>query len=265
MAPTTELVELVGVPFMRVGSQRQEVRGGIVSQLSRTMELSTNYRFQWVDFDEDAQSITVLQGGHSHGGALGIKRAMTDRLWLTGDYDLTLARQLDGNDFTVQNSFGGVEYLLTEHTRIFGSAGVSHLAGNDAADARVGPAVRVGVARDLQSARVNVVYSRSYVPSWGFGGTSDNEELTTALHVPIGRRFSAQTAVSFRRNEPLEQFGLPLRSLWFHGSLGYLLTDWVRVEAFTAGTRQDIDRPDGRVNRYTFGLQLTAATTARIR
>jgi hypothetical protein len=71
--------------------------------------------------------------------------------------------------------------------------------------------------------------------------------------------------LSFRRNEPLDINELALRSMWFHSSVGFVLTDWARIEGYTAGSRQHIARPDGRVNRYTFGIQITAATTTRIR
>ena len=265
IAPTTELVELVGVPFTRIGSRRQDVRTGILTQLSRKAELTGTYRFQWVDFEQDPNAVTVLNGGQGHGGTLGLKYAVTDRLDLTAEYDITRAAMASGETFAVQNTWSGVEYQFNENTRAFGSAGASHLAAMDGRPSRLGPAVRVGVARNVRDALLSVAYSRSYVPSYGFGGTTDNEELTTQAQIPITQRLLAYTALSLRRNEPLETATLALRSMWFHGSIGYLLADWARVEAFAAGSRQDIDRPDGRVNRYTFGLQLTAATTARIR
>jgi hypothetical protein len=264
-APTTELVELVGVPFTRVGSQRQDIRSGVTTRLSRVTELGATYRFQRVDFDDTLDTLTVLNGGQSHGGSVSYKRALTSRLSLTSDYSADRATFSNGASFTVQRGWGGLEYAINADTRVFGSGGLSYLGGVDGRPSRRGPALQVGVSRDLQRAIASVTYTRAYVPSYGFGGTSDNEELRTLLRVPISRRVYTQGAVSIRRNEPLDTSDLTLRSMWFHGSVGYLLTDWVQLEAYSAGSRQNIARPDGRVNRYTVGFQITAATTTRIR
>lgn len=264
-SPTTELVELVGVPFARIGSRRQDVRAGLATQLSRRMELETSYRFQKIDFNQDLASLTLVNGGYSHGGTLGLKYSLSERLALTADYYLDRATFISGSSFLVQNTWAGLEYAINAETRAFGSAGVSYLGGVDGRPSRTGPAVQIGVARNLQDATLSVSYTRSFVPSYGFGGTSNNEELRTMLRLPITRRIFTQGAVSFRRNEPLEVTDLTLRSMWYHGSVGYLLSDWARIEAYTAGSRQNIARPDGRVNRYSFGLQITAATTTRIR
>jgi hypothetical protein len=264
-SPTTELVELVGVPFARIGSERQEANGGITTLLSRKLELQTAYRFQRIDFDQDLSSTTVLNGGHSHGGTVGLKHKLTERFSLTGNYYFDRATFVNGSSFALQNGWAGVEYAINADTRAFGSGGMSYLSGVDGRPSRSGPALQVGIARSLQDATISVSYTRSYVPSYGFGGTSNNEELRTILRVPLSRRFFTQSAVSVRRNEPLETTGLTLRSTWYHGSLGYVLADWARIEAYTAGSRQNIARPDGRVNRYSFGVQITAATTTRIR
>jgi hypothetical protein len=263
--PTTELVELAGVPFARIGTRRQDLRAGTTAHLTRTTELTAAYRFEWVDFDQDPNEITYLNGGYSHGGHAGLRHRITERVALIADYDLQRAAMANGSEFSLQNSSGGAEYQLSEHVRVFGSAGVSYLAGVDGRPAQVGPAVRVGVSRTVEMTQVGVTYLRSYVPSYGFGGTSDNEELTTHVYMPLARRFFTRGGFSVRRNEPLAAEDLTLNSLWFHGSVGYVLSDWARVEAFSAGSRQDIDRPGGRVNRYTFGVQITATTTARIR
>jgi hypothetical protein len=264
-SPTTELVELVGVPFARIGSKRQDLRTGLTARLTRKTELTTGYRYEWVQFDEDPNRITFLNGGDSHGGNVGVRHALTQRLALTGDYGLQRATMINGQTFTLQNSSAGLDYQLTQDVRVFGSGGLSYLAGVDGGPSRKGPAMRIGVVRTFDTMQVGATYSRSFVPSYGFGGTSDNEELTTQVQMPVSRRVFVRGAFSWRRNEPLETRDLKLRSLWFHGSVGYLLSDWARVEAFSAGSHQDIDRPGGRVNRYTLGVQITAATTARIR
>ena len=264
-APSTELTELVGVPFVRIGTRRQDVRTGLQMKLQRNTDATVSYRFQHVDFARDVEPATVLHGGYSHGGNFSVRHALTPRFALTGEYDLQRASVTDGQHFAIHNSWGGVDYAITRDLRAFAAGGVSHLSGIDGRPSRMGPSLRLGITREIERAALSVIYSRSYVPSYGFGGTTDNEELTTRLQVPIGRRLYAASALSLRRNDPLDTVDLSLRSTWFYGSVGYALADWAQLEAYTAATRQNIDRPDGQMNRYQLGFQITAATTTRIR
>ena len=264
-SPTTELVEFVGAPFLRIGSERHDIRTGVASQLSRKTELRGSYRFQRIDFDQDLLPLTLVNGGHSHGGTVGIKHALTGRLALTGDYFMDRATFVSGSTFIVQNGLAGLQYAFNAETRVFGSGGVSYLSAVEDRPSRVGPSIQVGLSRDVHPATLTVGYTRSFVPSYGFGGTSDNEDFRAALRMPLAARWFTQSAVSFRRNDPLREGGRPLRTLWFHGSIGYLLSDWARVEGYTSGSRQNLALVGGRINRYTFGVQVTAATTTRIR
>lgn len=263
-SPTTELVELVGVPFARIGTRHQNVATGLEMKLRRTTEATVSYRLQLVDFAQDLTLNDLLNGGYSHGGSFSLKHQRTRRLALTGNYDVDFASVVDGQEFTLQNSSGGVEYAVSDAISTFAAAGVSYLGGVTGAVGRMGPALRLGLATNISPAVVSVTYSRAYVPSYGFGGTSDNEELISRVHFPIARRAYASAALALRTNEPLSK-DLKLRSTWFYGSVGYRLADWMQLEAFTSGTRQRTDRPGGRLNRYRVGLQLSTATTTRIR
>jgi hypothetical protein len=265
-SPTTELVELVGVPFTRIGTQRHHVRAGMTTQLSRVSGLTTAYRFQRIDFDELPSQFAVLNGGYSHGGTAAFTQSLTERVSLMANYDIDRAIVIDGSTFLIQNGRGGAEYTINRDTRVYGSAGVSYLSSVEGRPARTGPSIDLGLVREVQDATVSVGYSRSFVPSYSFGGTSDNEELRATIRMPLARRLVTRSAVSYRINQPLElSEDLELRTLWFHGSVGYLLTGWAQVEAYVAGSRQHVERPDGRVNRTTVGIQITAATTTRIR
>jgi hypothetical protein len=145
---------------------------------------------------------------------------------------------------------------------------VSYLGAVGDRPAHLGPSLRLGIARRVGQTEMGVSFTRAFVPSYGFGGTSDNEDLTARARMPLARRLFLNSSASLRRNEPLAtatSAGFELRSLWLYGSVGYVLTDWMRVEAFTAATRQRSDQPGGRMNRYQLGLQITAAPTMRMR
>jgi hypothetical protein len=166
--------------------------------------------------------------------------------------------------FDVQNGSIGVEYKLSDFTRVFAAGGVSMLASTETATNRIGPAVRLGLTRHFRTADVDLGYTRSFVPSYGFGGTMQNEEASARLRVPLARRIYTAGGLSWRRNDPLTDLDLPLRSVWIEGTLGYAMTPWAHVEAFYGGTHQTIDRPGGVVDRNRFGFQVTTAKPMRI-
>ena len=264
--PTTELAQLVGVPFSRTGSRLGELHSGIEWDLTKRTSLAARYHFSWVRFDESPDFSSWLLGGHSHGGSLLIRRKMSARATLTGDYDITHALVAGGSQvFDVQNSAAGVEYKLDDLTRIIGAVGFAHLAISDLGPSRTGPVYRAGLTRQFQTAALDVFYNRSFVPSYTFGGTTQNEELTARLRLPLSRRLFSNSSFAWRGNDPLTPGDLSLRSWWIEQSIGYELRPWVRVEGFYAGTRQTIDRAGGLMNRNRFGFQIITVKPVRIR
>jgi hypothetical protein len=264
--PTTELSQLVGVPFSRTGSKVVDVRGGIEAAFSKRTTMTTTYDFQWVKFDEDQPQSASLRGGHSNGGSVALGYRLSERFALTADYQLQYAN-VEGNDesFNVQNIFGGVDYKLSTATRMFFSGGVSRLTFAPTSPNRTGPAARAGITHQFHKFTADLQYSRSFVPSYGFGGTTDNAELSGRLRVPFGRRGYATSALSWRRNDPLTEGDLPLRSYWLEAAMGYAVSTWVSLEAFYGSTHQTIDRPGGQTHRNRVGLQVITAKPLRIR
>jgi hypothetical protein len=265
-APTTELALLVAVPFTRTGSRLDDLHSGIELALTKRTSITASYHFSWVRFDENPAFSTSLLGGHSHGGSLVLRHRMSARATLTADYDMTHALVVGGSQvFDVQNSTAGLEYKLSDLFRIVGAIGIARLTINDLGPARTGPVYRAGLTRQFRTAALDVSYSRSFVPSYGYGGTTQNEELTTRLHLPLSRRWFSHSSFAWRSNDPLTPGGLSLRTWWTEQSIGYDVQPWVRIEAFYGGTRQTIDRPGGLMNRNRLGFQIITVKPVRIR
>jgi hypothetical protein len=263
--PTTELSEFIAVPFLRTGSRLDELTTGVEAAFTKRTSIVASYAFQWVDFDHSRPGSEALLGGHSHGGTLTVKHRLSERLTLTGDYELHHALIGAGEQaFDVQNMWAGGDYRLSEFTHAFAEGGISRLAVTEFAASRTGPAWRVGLTRQLRAANLDFLYSRSFVPSYGFGGTMQNEEATGRVRVPVTRRVYATSALSWRRNDPLTGDELPLRSYWIEGTFGYAATPWVHIEAFYSGTHQTIDRPGGILDRNRIGFQVTTAKPVRV-
>jgi uncharacterized protein (PEP-CTERM system associated) len=264
--PTTELQELVAVPFVRAGSRLEDLRTGIEAAFTSRTSVVVSYDFQWVDFDHSLPGLEGLVGGHSHGTTVTLRHVRNKRITLTVDYDLQHATLSEGGQiFDVQNAWAGGEYKLSEVTRFFAEGGVSRLGLTGLSETRTGPAWRLGLTRTVRRAGVDVLYSRSFVPSYGFGGTMQNEELTGRMQLPLGRRLYTTSSLSWRRDDPLIAGELPLRSYWIEGSIGYAATPRVRFEAFYAGTRQTTDRPGGALDDNRVGFQIITAKLMRLR
>src|SRR5262245_10495999 len=276
--PTTELAQFIAVPFVRTGSRLDVLRSGIEVAFTKHTSMIGSYDFEYVDFDHSQPGAESLLGGHSHGGSLNLRHQIGPRATLTADLGVQhgLVGRVIDQTFDIQNVWLGGEYKLSELTHVFASAGVSHVAATETSTDKTGPAWRLGLVRQFRDAAIELLYSRSFVPSYGFGGTMQNEELTGRLRLPLARRVYTSTAVSWRKddplldrswrkNDPLLDRELPLRSVWIEGTIGYAATPWVRLEVFYGGTHQTVDRAGGQIDRNRIGFQVITAKPVRIR
>ncbi len=262
---TTALPALAGVPFLRLGARIADVRGGVEGALSKRLSYTASYNFQWIAFDKDPVRGVSLLGGHANGAAASAKYQLSSHTTLTAEYDLQRASITTGGRFTVQNSWAGADVRLDEHSHIYGAFGIARLGAADLGTGKTSPAWKAGYGRRFESAAIDASYARSFVPSYGGGGTLANEEVAANVHVPLGRRAYTQGTFSWRRNEPLVDGIQPLTSIWVGGVAGYAVRPWLRVEGFYGRTQQNIDRPGGRLNRNRLGIQVVTATPVRIR
>jgi hypothetical protein len=263
--PTTELVQFIAVPFTRTGARLNDLRGGLDAALTKYTSMKVSYDFQWVKFDRDDPLAPLLRGGHSHGATVGLRHAFSENTTLLADYDVRHAIVVGHGTFDVQNADAGVEQKLSDYTRVYLAGGFARVGVTDFGAARTGPAVRAGLSHQYQRASIDVVYNRSYVPAFGFGGTYQNEEVGASLRLPLSQRLYTNSSVSWRRNEPLTQGDARLRSVWVEGVVGYAVQPWVRLEAFYSGSSQTIDQPGGERGRNRAGFQIVAVKPLRVR
>ena len=227
-APTTEQFVLIGVPFVRTGSMSEFFQAGVEAALSKRMSLEGTYNFQIVSFDQAPSLSYLLPGGHSHGATVLLRRTVTNRTSVTGSYNMQVATVGGMPDaFQIYSAEAGVERRLSDHVQLSVAGGIARLATNVTGPARTGPSMRVRLARDFQAATVDVAYSRSYVPSYGFGGTQQNEELRTNARVTLRRALYSQSMFAWRRNESLA-LGFPKLHTWAYSTaVGWMLESWV--------------------------------------
>lgn len=264
IVPTTDAIEFVGIPFLRTGSRINSLRTGVEATLSKRTMVTLAYTAQWIDFDSASVFGQLIRGGHGQGGTLTLRHRVSEHTTLLGDYDYQRATVNGIDTFDVQNSSVGVEQRLTERTVAYAAVGVARLGISSFGPARTGPAWRAGIARQFEKAGFDLSYSRSFVPAYGIGGTTQNEEASGRVRLPLARRVYAQSAISWRRNEPLTRGELRLKSWWIDAGLGVGLQPWLRLEGYYNGMIQEIDRPGGQMDHNRVGFQIVMTKPMRI-
>lgn len=277
-AQTTDGVELLGVPFRRIGNVTSVTRGGVDVRLTRRTTVTGGYAFRVVDFDDEAGQFLNFPGGHEHHFSSALVHQLTTRLSIGGSYDLSRAVVADnplagpGNPAAdrpevvlVHRPAATVEYRLAERVRLNGSFGVSHLSEGLTHPARTGLAWRAGITSRHEYFEVAGHYLRSAVPSFGFGGTFQNEELVGNIRGPFaGNRGYWQTGLAWRDNDPLIVGPPSTRTIWFSSTAGYVVFPWLRLEGYYSRAQQDTQLAGGQISRNRIGFQVVTLRPVRV-
>jgi hypothetical protein len=144
--------------------------------------------------------------------------------------------------------------------------GISRLAGGVIGETRTGPTMRAGISRHTPSLTISASYERSFIPSFGFGGTFQNEAYEANVNVPFGRnRGYANGSVAWLNSDSLQPTQPSLQSLFLASTVGYHLTRWLSLEGFLDRTRQDSQQAGGQIGRTQVGFRMVAAKPMHFR
>lgn len=262
-SPTTDEVELNGVPFRRTGSRMNTVAAGADIRLTKFTTLSTRYDAAAVSFDRPDEFLT---GGWIQGVRAELARQLSARVSIGGAYGYRTATIDEGNrDLSFQDAGGVLRYAFTPHTRGTAEAGLATLHDRTNDESRSGPFLRLGITRELEYIVVGGGYERQYVPSFGFGGASASQELRGYVLMPLGRqRTYVQGSAAWRRSTPFETESLQLDTSWVRATVGHFATRWSRIEALYTYTRQDSIVTGGEVSRHRLGVQVVVSQPMRM-
>jgi hypothetical protein len=262
--PTTDQLQLNGVPFRRTGSQYNSFAGGIEARLSRSTDLSVRYDMTWVNFE---RKDTLLTGGVVNGARASLSRRLTPRVSLGGEYGARFADLDSGTRQVLFQEAGGVlVYRTGPQTTLEAAYGFAHMHDRLSDVTRDGPYARLGLTHRADRATLGVDYQRSYVPSFTFGGSNESQELRGYVQMPLSRnRLYVQEAASWRRTNPFLEAELPLDSIWVHTVAGVAMQRWLRLEGYHSYTRQDTRLAAGQISRHVVGVQLVVSEPMRIR
>ncbi len=261
---TTDEVQLNGVPFARTGVRTNALLAGIEARLSKFIDLAVRFNTDWVDFD---RTDPFLTGGWVHGVGAELSRRLSSRIAAGAEYGLRFADLNEGtHQLTFQDAGGTLRYGVGSHTSLELAGGVSYLNDRSFDITRTGPYMRAELTHDGQGASVTAAFERMYVPSFGFGGSSQSRQVRGSVRMPLNRnRMYIQGAASWQRSEPFLANEIELDTILLRSTLGYSAARWLRVEGFYAFTRQDSKVTGGEVNRHRAGTQVVISQPMRIR
>ena len=268
LAPTTgDAAELGATVLRRQTTRMNTFRGGFDAALARHTTLTASYNTQWIDFETaaDDPATAALQGGVAHGGSGSLRQQVNARVSYGADYDVQ--RALVGRDealFDVQSVLGVAEIALNRHVEASLGYGHAWLFTGDGVR-RNGPSVRVGLSWQGKRAVGTLRYARSFLPSFGFGGTFQNEELRADLNVPVNRSIFWSGGLVATKSDPLLEGDPNLRGVSAQSALGVRIKRRFRIELYGAHVFQDSSAAGGRVHRTRAGVQASIATPVRIR
>jgi hypothetical protein len=262
--PTTDMLELNGVPFQRSGARHNALLTGVEARLSKKVDLGLRYENTWVDF---VRKDTNLTGGVVNGIHTDLMYRFSDRVSAGAEYGFRWADMNQGTKQTLFQDVGGVlHYLTGERTTFDLGAGFAHLVDRGRDVTRTGPYVKAGLTHRAERATIGAEYRRSFVPSLAFGGSNQSQEARGYVHMPLGRnRLYVQESASWRRTDPFVASELPLGSIVLQSTLGYAVQRWFRIEGYHAFSSQDNQIEAGKISRHVAGVQFVVSEPVRIR
>lgn len=275
VAPTTDVLQLAGVPFYRIGAKSNAAGGGFQAALDKHTTLRGTYTLRSVTFDVNQLIGNQLQGGHAHELTFSLDRALSSRISIGGEYEFTRAivnsRSVPAasgpeDRFNMQTASVTAQYQAAAGTVLSGAFGLAQLGAGLTHEARTGPEWRAGISQRVGRGAISGSFHRSYIPSFGFGGTFQNEQWTANVHMPMGRsRTYVDGGVSWLNNDPLDSDQPSLQTAWLSASVGYYATRWLSLEGFYGRTQQDSQRAGGQLERNQIGFRVVAAKPVKLR
>jgi hypothetical protein len=261
--PTTDEVELNGVPFSRTGSQMNVLAGGFEARVTKFTDLSFRYENEWVQFD---RAEAFLTGGFVNGVRTELSHRLSNRLSVGGEYGLRFADLNEGvHHVSFQDAGGTLHVGLDPRTTVSVAGGWAFLNDQLLNAQRNGAYLRGEITHEARRATVGGSFERNFVPSFGFGGSNQSEQLRGFVRMPFDRnRLYVQASAAWRRSTPLIANELQLDTFWIRSTLGYSASRWLRLEGFHAFTRQDSQVTGGEINRHRIGAQVVVSQPVRI-
>jgi hypothetical protein len=206
------------------------------------------------------------------------RHKVSERASIGADYSYRRALVTgDVEPFLFHTTEAALDYEISSLWSFQGGAGVVYLQPTLLTEGHTGPAWRVNLQRSRAGTTFHVGYLRTFIPSFGYGGTVESRDLAVGFRTPLfhSRRVYFDTSAVFRDNQPLTgvptvgdpltgAVQLPLRSLRMHTILGWEPQPWVRFEVFYSLVQQTSLQVGGYIDRNRVGFQIVTSKPMRM-
>jgi hypothetical protein len=224
---------------------------------------------QKVSFDRPGELLPYLRGGRSFETPTTYRHRVNGRTAVGANYTYRRASVADEDPPLIFHVVrAAVDYELSPLWTLNAGAGFDYLLATPLSEAQQTPAFGISVERAANGRRLSVGYQRMLLPSFGFGGAIQSQELLAAYHTPLfhSRHFYTDHSVSLRDSHPLVEAPgrLPLRSFRTNSVFGWTPQHWVQLEVFYARALQSTLIPGGRIDRNRFGIQIVTSAPVRV-
>jgi hypothetical protein len=269
MLPSTDALDFEGIPFSHTGATALVGRAGFLYKPGARHQIGTAVQTQWVRFDRPGELLPYLRGGEAVESSTSYQRRVNARLSIGGNY---LWRRADVvGDFDQVDFHGGraaLTYELTPRWTINAGAGWDFMEATPLQPAKRAPGFSVAANHSAGTTHVGIGYQRLFLPSFGYGGGLQSQEVGVFLSAPLfrSRYFYTDQSLRFWDNRPLiETPGqLHLRSLLIMSRIGWAPRPWFRAEGFYGRTQQNTLIPGGAMDRNRLGFQIVTSTPVRM-
>lgn len=277
--PSTDLIDLGGIPYRSTGATTVDGRGAIEYSLAAHNTFTSSVSYQSVTFDRPEAEIDILRGGRIFESMNTWRLKVSERAAIGADYSYRRALVTgDVEPFDFHTAEAALDYELSPLWSLQGGAGVVYLQKTLLTEAHAGPAWRVSLQRSHAGTTFHVGYLRTFIPSFGFGGTVESQDVGVGFRTPLfhSRHFYLDGSAVFRDNQPLTGVAaiadpltgalqqLPLRSLRTNTILGWEPQPWVRIEAFYSLVQQTSLQVGGYIDRNRVGFQIVTSKPMRM-
>src|SRR5262245_37613474 len=146
MLPTTDAIELGGIPFRHTGATTVDGRGGLTYVLSGHDSVSSSMNYQRVEFDRPIDVVGSLRGGEVIESLNAWRHKISSRLSTGADYSFRRAKVTgDLENFNIHTAEGALDYDLSRSWSFSGGLGLVYLEPTATTQASSDPAYRVAL------------------------------------------------------------------------------------------------------------------------
>jgi hypothetical protein len=269
MTPSTETIDIGGIPFSHTGAKVFESRGGASYRFDMRNSLSSSMFYQNIGFERPEDVRRYLRGGRAVSIVTAYRRHLDGRIAVGADYGFRRSAVVDDvEQFNLHTAQAAIDFVMSRSWTLRASGGVVYVPGTAVSPAEAAPAYGGSALWSGRISAFHVSYDQGFIPSFGFGGTVRSQEFSAAYRTLLfrSRHFYTDHSLIVRDTDPLVEStdSIRLRSLRTNSVFGWTPEPWVRFEVFYGRTQQTSLRPGGRLDRNRIGFQIVTSKPVRM-